>query len=84
MEILGVYFGQQYRLNAQISAKRTDTETKTNPFIQMTYQNWTRIPRFEIVTAIGEVEASGFLTIEWKTRRYQISQSDLDRKCSPV
>ena len=80
-----MYFGKKYRLNAQISAKRIDTpETKTSPFIQRTYQDWTRIPRFEIVTAIGEVEASGFLTIEWKARQYQISQSDLDRKCSPV
>jgi hypothetical protein len=80
-----VYFGQKYRLNAQISAKRIKPqETKTSPFIRMTYQDWTRIPRFEIVTAIGEVEAPGFLTIEWKTTRYQISQSDLDRKCSPV
>ena len=80
-----MYFGQKYRLNAQISAKRINTpETKTGAFIQKTYQDWTRIPRFEIVTAIGEVEASGFLTIEWKAIRYQISQSDLDRKCSPV
>jgi len=80
-----VYFGKKYRLNAQISAKRIDTpETKTSPFIQRTYQDWTRIPRFEIVTAIAEVEASGFLMIEWKSRRYQMSQSDLDRKCSPV
>ena len=80
-----MYFGKKYRLNAQISAKRIGTaETKTSPFIQRTYQDWTRIPRFEIVTAIGEVEASGFLTIEWKARRYQMSQSDLDRNCSPV
>ena len=80
-----MHVGQKYRLNAQIGAKRIDTpETKTSPFIQMTCQNWTRIPRFEIVTAIAEVEGSGFLTIEWKATRYQISQSDLDRKCSPV
>jgi hypothetical protein len=74
-----------YRLNAEISAKCLNTaETTTNAFIQKTYRDWTRIPRFEIITTNGEVEASGFLTIEWKAKRYQISQSDLDGKCSPV